>query len=145
MEAEELLVLGARFFPDDAEMAYRLGRVRLVQGRLDDGLDEVHRALSLDETHRAATVLLTVSLLRAGRIGQARGVLAQTKCEGPDVGALSQWVQWRRIFSLLAGSLFVVGSFAVWRSGAVGLLLALTGVGLLALGWVAFTRFLDEV
>ena len=45
---------------------------------------------------------------------------------------------------LLAGSLFV-GELCGVAVSAVGLLLALTGVGLLALGWVAFTRFLDEV
>jgi hypothetical protein len=59
--------------------------------------------------------------------------------------ALGQFVRWRRVFGLLAMSLLVVGTFAVWTAGIVGLLLSLTGIALLAMGWFAFTRFLEEV
>jgi hypothetical protein len=144
-EAEEMALLGSRFFPEDGEMLYRLGRVRLSDGRLDKGVEDLHAALASDPGHRGALVLLAVALLRGGRLSAAREVLEHGDGKDRELVTLGQWVQWRRLFGVLAVSLCVVGAFAVWTAGTVGLLPTATGFALLGMGWFAFSRFLEDV
>jgi hypothetical protein len=144
-EAEEIAVLGTRFFQDDPEMLYRLGRVRLNDGRLEEGLADLRAALAQSTRHRGAVVLLVVALLRSGKLSAASDVLAEADIEDRELVTLGQWIQWRRLFGILALSLFGVGSFAVWTAGAVGLLLTGTAFALLGMGWFAFSRFLDDL
>ena len=144
-EAEEIAILGTRFFQEDAEMLYRLGRVRLNDGRIEEGLADLRLAMSKSSSHRGAVVLLVVALLRSGKLRSASEVLAEANIDDRELVTLGQWIQWRRVFGFLALALFGVGSFAVWTAGAVGLLLTSTAFALLGMGWFAFSRFLDDL
>jgi len=145
VEAEELALLGSRFFPDDAEMAYRLGRIRLHDGRFEDGVEDLRDALKLNPGHKGALVLLVVALLRGGRLSAAREVLLEAGPLDRELVMLGQWILWRRLFGILALSFCAAGAFAIKTTGTVGLGPTAMGFALLAMGWFAFSRYLEDL
>ncbi|MEZ4319764.1 MAG: tetratricopeptide repeat protein [Myxococcota bacterium] len=69
--AEELALVGSRYFPEDGTLHYYLGAARLRQGRITEGEASLRRALELAPGLVSARTSLVVALLRRRAYSEA--------------------------------------------------------------------------
>lgn len=151
-QGEDLAQIGARYFPKDGLLAYYLGACLLRQGRVEDGVAALARAVAASPELVAARAMLVVHHLQTGREGLARTLLAGRAGVVPDdrrvdaeLAMLEQWLRWRT-WTLAAGAvLAALGAASVLAVGPAGLLLVTPGVAVATLGWVAFRHELQAV
>ncbi len=149
--AEELALVGSRYFEDDGTLHYYLGAARLRQGRREEGERSLRRAIEFAPGLVAARTSLVVALLRRRAHSEALSVLVSRGQHKPDdrranasLDRLEAWLRWRRTILVLGATLGVLGVLALpftW----LGLFPALAGGVALALGWFAFQRQVDAV
>lgn len=74
-DAERCFSHAAALDPTNAQMHFRLGRVKLLQGDDESALQSFRTAVELDESLTPARRYLMVSLVRTGRRGEATALL----------------------------------------------------------------------
>jgi hypothetical protein len=150
--AEDLAVLGSRYFPNDGLLSYHLGLARMRQGHIDEGLLALREAVRLEPGMVAARFLLVTSLLERHRYREAARVLRERwkhpvddRRGGALLTRLEQWVRWRRLMvgaGLLAG---ILGVAAAVMGGWVGLVPVALGLAMALVGSIAFRQQLDRI
>ena len=78
-EAERFFAHCVQLQPDAAEGYWQLGRVRLLQGRVEQGVDLLERALAVDPALTSARALVVETFLGRGKEALEEGRFAQAK------------------------------------------------------------------
>ena len=73
--AERAFAHCVRLEPEAAEGYWQLGRVRLVQGRIEEGVELLEQAATLDPELTAARSLVLETFFGAGERGTRRGTV----------------------------------------------------------------------
>ncbi len=150
--AEDIAMLGSRYFPKDGAIHYYLG---LAQGRLglaEEGERSLRHAIEVAPQLVAARIALGVQYLHQGMSGDARGVLSLPRDVQPDdrraaaeVERLHQWMRWRGHMWAVGAALLISSVVVTVLVGLPGLLPGILGTGVLAGGWYGFHRQLEAV
>lgn len=150
--AEDLALVGSRFFPEDAVTHYQLGLARARLDRPADAVQALERAVELDPGLTLARLLLVVLCYEQGHFRKARRVLRARRGHRADdrrtaaiLSRLEQWTLWRGL-TVTAGLACVgLGGVATLLGGLLGLVPMAVG---LTMSWAAswlFRRNLDSV
>ncbi|MCB9676809.1 MAG: hypothetical protein H6737_16960 [Alphaproteobacteria bacterium] len=149
--AEELALVGSRYFREDGTLQYYLGAARLRQGRVAEGEASLRRALELSPGLVAARTSLVVALLRRRAYSEALTALkgrdpvnVDDKRADAALDRLETWLRWRRTILVLGGLLAVLGLATIPLTW-MGAFPAVAGLVALALGWFAFQRQVDAL
>lgn len=150
--AEELALLGSRYFPEDGVLRYYLGVARMNQSRAQEAEVVLREAIALGPDLVAARMLLVVLLIQGRRFREAIGMLEARSGIRPDdrradaeLDRLEKWLRWRRWVLAAGAGLVVTGAVASVVVGAPGLVPAVVGCSILVGGWFAFHRQLDAL
>jgi hypothetical protein len=151
VEAEELALLGTRYFPKDGALFYYYGLAAMRQGKGPDAEDRFARVLELAPELVAARSLLVVLLLRRRAFTEAliamrhRSASPDDRRADLDLSRLETWTSWRYAFVGSGLLLMLMGALAVALVGAIGAVPLFGGVLVLGGGWLAMRRSLDEI
>jgi hypothetical protein len=127
---EDLAMVGARYFPDDAILAYECGLGRALQGRTKDAIPELRRAIRLQPNLAAARVTLATLLAVSPWTRPALAALdgATTVPDGERPGGnvavarrLEQWLIWRRRLLMIGVATAMMGILTTLMAGWVGM------------------------
>lgn len=150
--AEELALLGSRYFPEDGVLRYYLGVARMNLGRLPEAEADLREATRLAPDLVAARMLLVVLLIQGRRLREATAILAARTGIKPDdrranadLDRLEKWLRWRNWVLGAGALLLLVGGVGAVQYGVVGLLPFVLGCSVLLGGWVGFHRQLDAL
>jgi hypothetical protein len=150
--AEDLSLLGSRYFPEDGILSYYLGLARLQQARPAEAEVSLREAVQRCPDLLHARSLLVVMLVRGQRFHAALQVLMEPRDTPPeDRGAeaelqrLALWIRWRAAVLGAGALLTAMGPIVAVFLGLGGLLVSALGLGLLAIGWLAFRRYIDVI
>lgn len=150
--AEELAMLGSRYFGSDGVLRYYLGMAQMNQGRTADAEQALREAVRLAPDLVVARTLLVVLLVQSRRLKEAasllegrRGVRPDDKRADAELDRLEQWMRWRTWVLAAGGVLLAVGLLAVGNMGAPALVPVTVGTVLLVGGWVTFQRQVDAL
>lgn len=150
--AEDLALVGSKYFPDDGAMFWYLGHARVRQGRRAAGVADLQHALRLSPLLHTARLLLVVLLLQAGRVGQARHALRDAPDDKGDdrrahaaLHRLAQWLFWRQIMVGFGQTAAALGLFATALAGWFGLVPVALGVTMAGIGLYGFSGELRRV
>ncbi|MCB9668063.1 MAG: hypothetical protein H6734_01180 [Alphaproteobacteria bacterium] len=149
--AEELALVGSRYFPKDGVLKYYLGAARIRQGRVEDGEAALQEALDCAPGLVLARTALVVSRLRRREFGKALGLLedrgnvrADDRRADAILDRIESWLRWRRLTVFGGLGLAAVGLATVpitW----LGLVPVACGLSASFVGLTAFDRQLDEL
>ncbi len=152
VHGEDLALVGSKYFPGDGALLYYVGLSRLRQGRVAEAEPALRDAVAAAPDLVAARSLLAVHLLQTGRTREVRELLAARRDVTPDdrraeadLSLLEQWLRWRTWTTWVGALLVVFGVVALFLVGPIGLLLAVPGALVAALGWAAFRHELQSV
>lgn len=150
--AEDLALIGSRYYPQDGVLFYYLAVARSRQERPVEAEHSLREAIRLDPALVAARTLLVVRLLHTSRHREALAFLAERDGVRPDdkradadLDRLAQWIRWRRAVLASGLVLLVLGIVLTPLVGAVGLVPAMLGSAVLVGGWFAFSRRVEGV
>lgn len=150
--AEDVAMLGSRYFPRDGAMHYYLGLAQSRLGLHSEGEASLRHAVDVAPELVAARIVLGVNYLQRGRSKDASRVLDAPKDVQPDdrraateVERLRQWMRWRKHMWAIGAALLLVSVVATAMVGLPGLLPGILGTGVIAGGWYAFHRQLEAV
>ena len=150
--AEDLSLLGTKYFPEDGILAYYLGVARLQQDRLEEAEVSLRKALQWSPDLLHARTLLVVILVRRQRFHAALKVLSERRETPPeerkaeaDLQRLAQWIRWRAIVLGVGAMMVVAGPFIGVFMGLAGLSVSLLGLALLGAGWLTFRRHIEAI
>jgi hypothetical protein len=141
---EELAMLGAHYFPEDAVLALECGLGRALQGRYDEAIPELERSLRLDGNLSAARVILAAVRARSFWTRPALAELNAVPGHEGDratglttaVRRLRRWLVWRRALLAVGVATACSGLMVVLLGGWVGVAPVL--IGALAMGLVRY-------
>lgn len=149
--AEELSLVGSRYFPTDAHLHYHLGTARIRQGRIEVGEKSLWEALELDQGMVVARRALVVGLLQRREFRSALKLLQQRHDVPPDdkrvdgsLDRIESWLRWRRVTVAGGVGLALLGLSTVpftW----LGTVPVACGVSAAFVGFTAFDRQLDDL
>jgi tetratricopeptide (TPR) repeat protein len=150
--AEDLALVGAKYFPTDGALQYYLGQARARLGRRDAAEHALRDAIRLAPDMVAARALLVVQLIGQGRHTDALEVLEAGREHQPDdrraaaeLNQLEQAIQNRRLLLWGGGLLLALAVPITWFLGTAGLAVGLLGGGVAGLGLFLFHRQLEAV
>lgn len=150
--AEDVALLGSRYFPEDGMLRYHLGLSRMRQDRHEEAEEALREAVQLCPDLVSARTLLVVVLVQSRRYRAALQVLADRRGTVPDdrradadLSRLEQWIRWRTAVLATGAILGVLGVVAAAFVGFTGLVISVMGLGLLSTGWLAFHRQIDGI
>jgi len=150
--AEDLGLLGSRYFPEDGMLHYYLGLARMRQDRPKEAETSLTESVRLSPELVSARTLLVVVLIQGRRFGAALQLLADRKSTVPDdrradaaLGRIEQWIRWRRVMLGAGVGLVLAGLVVAFFVGLAGLSITVTGLGLLGAAWLAFHRHVDAL
>lgn len=126
--AEELALVGTRYYVDDSILHYYLGVARLQLGR-DDGRDALVRALTLDPANSAARAALGLHLIEVGA-PQSELLPVLEPSDDPNLANLHRLLAWRP-YLWAAAAVLVMAALAALAVTWWGLLLVAVAVGVL--------------
>lgn len=144
--AEELALVGSRYFPADALIQYQLGLARLRQDRMDEAEVHLRKAIEIAPSMVAARGLLVAELIQHGRLADARVILDGLSEEPDDRRLGAELLRLRRRFiwrQVMVGSgllTSILGASSLFLLGAIGLVPIAGGAVLAAGGHLAFRR-----
>lgn len=150
--AEDLALVGSRYFEGDGVLKYYVGLSRMRQDRVPEALESLREAVALAPELVAARTLLVVMQIQRRRFPEALRLLAERRSVRPDdrradgeLDRLEQWVRWRRAVLMGSGGLLLGGLAGTAAFGMPGLVPAILGSALLVGSWFAFQRQVDTV
>lgn len=148
--AEEMALVGSRYFPDDGVLRYYLGMARIRQDRVEQGEAELEKALAGTPSLVVARTALVVARLRRRDFNGALAVLAREGVRPDDPRAdraldrIEAWLRWRRLTVRGGAALALVGMATVTITW-LGLVPVACGLSAAVVGLTAFDRQLEEL
>ncbi len=95
-KAEAYYVDATEEYPADAEMRYRLGRVRMIAGKLDQAIADLRHAIELNRSFRDAYLALADVYARLGKLAERDAVLRSWLEVAPDDRAVREYFEQQR-------------------------------------------------
>ena len=149
--AEELALLGSRYFPDDGLLKHLLGLARIGQGRVDEGEQALVEALRCEPGLVAARTALVVSRVQRRDFSGAAALLAaRVGVRADDARAdemldqVESWLRWRRLTVYGGLALAVLGLTTVFVTW-LGLVPVACGLAASLVGLTAFDRQVEAL
>jgi len=149
--AEELGLIGSRYFEEDAELRFQVGLARARQGRTDEALEALQGALERDPDLKVARFLLVLIRVESGRFlaalraaGSRRDPSSDDRRLDATLVQVRHWLWWRCLTVGAGLACVATGALAVAFHSLAGLLPV--GIGLL-MSWTAswvFRRNIDR-
>ena len=134
--AEEMALLGAKCFPEDARFPYWLAVARLQAERYDEAAEAARRAIAVDPRSDRGRVLLAAILFRTQDLGAAEAVLAEVT-DRLSLGVLHTGLRWRRLATFGTAAAAAAAGVVAPLSPALAVVCTATAVA----AWVTRTRF----